>query len=913
MAASGMLRFYEKEGEYVTIEELLTWVRDEKHRLPDGRCIPVCIWGSRGSGKCVTPDTLVVVNGTLQKIGDCWDQFADEVEVDEDGGEWATLKSALLVPSLDDDGQLRQMPVTRLYRQRVNEMGRRVRLSDGSTITMTQAHRLLGVDGWQRELSAGDMVAVPRAIAWAGEDLDPDFITLLAWQIAEGNEDHWGRLKITQKDIAVLERVRAAAARWSERSGIELNGMSIHAHKERDIHTLQINSAAYRDYLLDIGYRWGARSAQKRIPDCVVSASDRSIARFVGEFWSADGHVNVKRGAEITLASELLTRQLQLMLRRFGVWMPVKSKLASASNGARIKRVYWRGTISGDSARRFASAVTIADEAKQERLQQLIASASNTNVEGVPAGDLIRAIQQTSELPQRVLDFVPSRVSGRKSFGRAQLAPLVAACAAIETRDVIVPRTSAKDGWAAVSEARLEALYADAPRFAAFGELSQRLRERVGLDAYWARVDEVEAVPLDGYVYDFEVGETHNYVASMICTHNTSQIKAFCDKNNLEMKVYHPAHDVNGQDIVGTPVVDEKTGKTTYALPEWLPQDEDTQGVWFIDEINRGTLEVLAGLMEPLGEGTISQSNWKLPRGWQIVVAANPTERGYQTHDMDEAMIDRLLHYNPGWEAPTWAAWAQGAGIPQDVIDFALRRTNELASASDLGEFQLPQEIESKMAATPRSLTYFAALYEEGMPDRLLTTIGYGLIGREATTSFREMISGRQRALPANFILSEPRVDDQQRLIYPYEAYVQAWTADPAEGPELLHGSVMNLVVGLINHPWPEGFVDDDGTRRPAVPGDDKSKVRPAETVEENRPAQLAGRFLATLPPDNRQEAFDLIARSAPDWKDVVHEAAMTYLKTLAPRQVQQVSQAPTLQSGAEGHALPDAEPGTGG
>src|SRR5690606_33875291 len=119
---------------------------------------------------------------------------------------------------------------------------------------------------------------------------------------------------------------------------------SIHAHKERDIHTLQINSAAYRDYLLDIGYRWGARSAQKRIPDCVVSASDRSIARFVGEFWSADGHVNVKRGAEITLASELLTRQLQLMLRRFGVWMPVKSELASASNGARIKRVYWRGT-----------------------------------------------------------------------------------------------------------------------------------------------------------------------------------------------------------------------------------------------------------------------------------------------------------------------------------------------------------------------------------------------------------------------------------------------------------------------------------------------------------------------------------------------------------------------------------------
>lgn len=363
----------------------------------------------------------------------------------------------------------------------------------------------------------------------------------------------------------------------------------------------------------------------------------------------------------------------------------------------------------------------------------------------------------------------------------------------------------------------------------------------------------------------------------------TAQVKAFCDARNLEMRIYHPAHDKDGQDIVGTPIIDDETGKVSFALPDWLPTDEDSEGVWFIDEINRANEDVLAGLMEPLGEGTISQSGWKLPRGWQIVVAANPTEVGYGVSELDEAMIDRMLHYNPGWEAPVWGKWALGAGVSPDIVDFALRRTENLATASDLGGFQLPKEIEEKLAATPRSLTYFAALYRREMPTRLLRVVGQGLIGRDAVDSFIEMISIEGRPLSGSLILSEPTPDPSRpgNALYAYDEYVRACEQSPIEGAELLHASVMQLVIELIDRELPKVVFTEDGGWRPAAAADAPVHVRSAPSAEQNRVAQLAGRFLAFLPPENRQEAFQLVARSAPRWQEQLREASDTWMEVL--------------------------------
>ena len=424
MATGMMQRFYEDEGNYVSLDSLIDWVR--AHPLGSGRILPIIIWGGFGVGKCVRGDTPVWVNGGEEKIHDLWSRYAGPVSPDPDGsgGEWASPTEDLRVASINESDEMVQGRVVYLYRQRVRELGRRVVLGDGSEITMTQRHRLRGLNGWQKEILIGDPIAVP-------------------------GKDPWSGLTV-------------------ERTG-----------------------------------------------DCLFDS------------------------------------------------MSLRDELSPKST-------------------------TVAEEVLYDRV------------------------------------------------------------------------ISVEDVW------------------------------------------------LDEYVYDFEVEEHHNYVAGGMICHNTQSIKSYGKTRDLEVRTYHPAHDVNGADIVGKAYHDEESDETRYALPAWLPTEDDApEGLLFIDELNRAPQEVLAGLMEPLGEGTIAQSGWELPRGWNIVAAANPSEMGYMVQDLDEAMVDRMLHYAPGWDARHWGSWAQSADLPPEIIDFALRHQGGLVVT---GESQLPLEIEQKLRTTPRTLEYMGAL-----------------------------------------------------------------------------------------------------------------------------------------------------------------------------------------------------------
>lgn len=207
-------------------------------------------------------------------------------------------------------------------------------------------------------------------------------------------------------------------------------------------------------------------------------------------------------------------------------------------------------------------------------------------------------------------------------------------------------------------------------------------------------------------------------------------IRSFCRQRKLSFRGYHPAHDTSGADIVGLPYIDDATQRTVYARPRWLPTENDPTatsktGIIFIDEINRAPREVLAGLMEPLGEGTIEHSSWILPDGWGFICAANPPNSSYQVHELDPAMMNRMLHIALGFDAVKWGSWAQKAEIDTEMISFLTRYPEMMAEAKqDLPEGLLVQ-------ATPRSFEYLSRLYEPGMDRELLYVFARGLIGED--------------------------------------------------------------------------------------------------------------------------------------------------------------------------------------
>lgn len=227
----------------------------------------------------------------------------------------------------------------------------------------------------------------------------------------------------------------------------------------------------------------------------------------------------------------------------------------------------------------------------------------------------------------------------------------------------------------------------------------------------------------------------------------TQLVRGYCRRNQFGFRGYHPAHDTSGADLVGLAMLDEDIGRTVYATPMWLPSKTEShileqQGVIFIDEINRAPAPVLQGLMEPIGEGEISHSGWKLPPGWMFVCAANPPDDDYQVSELDDAMMNRMVHVPVAFDLARWLAWADGADLSAELMHFTALNTSLING----GKAELPQSL--TIQATPRSIEYLSRLYEPKMNRRLLITLARGLVGVEAAALFLAHIDNQEREQP---------------------------------------------------------------------------------------------------------------------------------------------------------------------
>ena len=481
-----------------------------------------------GLGKCVGSGTPVLVNGTLITAEKIWSSYAANQGRFDGEGYWSEPTEPLETTALTVDGRLTKAPVSRLYRQRVAEWGRRVILDDGSKITITNRHKLHGENGWTLDIAPGGRVAVPRRVVWHGQREDPKLVELLAWQIAEGYENpDSAALSITQKDLGRLVHLHSLLSTVAESYGLGINSPRIMEPHGRTPY-LRINSHSYRIFLeREFGYDWGRKSAHKRIPDRIVSSDDQSIRSFLRAYMAAEGSVSTsQRLVEITSASRELMNQLSLMFRRFGIWLRIATKRKCATNGSRILRTYYTGIIGGTSLRRLASLVEIADAEKSRKLEEVADCLGNDNVGGVPVSDLLREAREKTGLPW--LHLTPSSAYAYRPNGTAS----PEAALRIVTRMRAAATEGAGDRWRGArnkpAKPRTLATYATLDRIALL-DVADRLERRASRDVYYAKVVSVEPVWLEGWVYDFEVTGHHSYVAGGMLAHNTLDLMVLAE------------------------------------------------------------------------------------------------------------------------------------------------------------------------------------------------------------------------------------------------------------------------------------------------------------------------------------------------------------------------------------------------
>jgi hypothetical protein len=211
----------------------------------------------------------------------------------------------------------------------------------------------------------------------------------------------------------------------------------------------------------------------------------------------------------------------------------------------------------------------------------------------------------------------------------------------------------------------------------------------------------------------------------------TELVRALAKEINAPLVYIAPAQFEEMGDLVGMPRIDGVV--TRFAPPSWTPQEEGP-GILLLDDVNRADDRILRGIMQLLQFYELV--SWELPKNWLIVLTANPDGGDYSVTPMDDAMLNRMLHVTMTFDAPTWAKWAEKAGIDERGINFVLA---------------YPELVNGKRT-TPRSLVQFFELIKpfddlnEHLP--LIKLLGESCLENETVQAFVSFIHLRLDQLP---------------------------------------------------------------------------------------------------------------------------------------------------------------------
>ncbi|MEQ9672214.1 SNF2-related protein [Coleofasciculus sp. G2-EDA-02] len=455
-----------------------------------------CLADDMGLGKCVAPSTLISVNGKVIQAEDIWKQYATEAEFDGEGF-WSQPTESLLINAIDSQThKMTTAPIQRLYRQRVQEKLRTVKLKDGSRITITYRHKLLTHHGWTTNFQVGDYVCVPAKMIWQGQREDPDLVKFLAWQIAEGCEQSdRARVNISHKDKDCLQDLLQIFQKIGQRYNLKINNPSICTYPNR-VPDLRIDSQAYREFLQTKGYSWGMRSQAKSIPDFIMQADLDTVKIFLQNYFDAEASViSQMRSIEISTASPLLIQQLSVLLRRLGIWLQITPQHIC--------------TIGGNSARRFLQVIGFNCPEKQRKLEE-ICKPETWRLE-------VAATQTKSAYADWIIE-VDNQNLVSQPFSRASRERVISSLSQQFSLTSTLLPSSLPSAFCPLPSAfkKPSALFP--------AETGQNILDQ---EVFYCQIQDIEDIDYEGWVYDFEVSHHHNFVANNILCHNTIQTIAF--------------------------------------------------------------------------------------------------------------------------------------------------------------------------------------------------------------------------------------------------------------------------------------------------------------------------------------------------------------------------------------------------
>ena len=405
--------------------------------------------------------------------------------------------------AIDKRGELQVRPIAARMDQGVQDLIR-LRFRDGTTLLVTEDHRILTEAGWREagDLRIGDRAARPRRAGTFGnhEPVPPAHARMIGYLIGDGYVG--GKTPVA---FINAERILQADA-----AGIaETLGCATHC-KNDGLYASFSHRPGERNGVLELARWagiWGHLAPEKRIPPAFF---DKDVsAEVIGELlfgiWESDGWVSREQTGGIrcgfVTTSEQLAWQLHWLLLRFGIASSVMVQHPGSRRslivGRRIqgKLPCWQVRLSGiDNVRRFAAALPpwgprgrkLALELANPALAKHRGSKAVylSNVHTAPVIEHLRALGVSSKAAASMVGLSANHAEGglKSVLGASRL-----------RRDRIERLAEALD--------------------------SQFLRDTLSEDVFYDRIDSIDAA-VPRRTFDLAVEGLHNFVAEDVVVHN---------------------------------------------------------------------------------------------------------------------------------------------------------------------------------------------------------------------------------------------------------------------------------------------------------------------------------------------------------------------------------------------------------
>lgn len=183
-------------------------------------------------------------------------------------------------------------------------------------------------------------------------------------------------------------------------------------------------------------------------------------------------------------------------------------------------------------------------------------------------------------------------------------------------------------------------------------------------------------------------------------------------------------------DLRGIPsIVDSQT---IWMAPIFLPTDENSKGILFLDELNSAPASVQAAIYQLILDRKIGE--YTLPKQWRIVCAGNKIDDKGIVFKLPSPLVNRMVHIVLEARYDDFKQWAIKNKIHSYVIGF-------LGFRPDLLSVPISANHETNPAfCTPRSWNMLSNILHNSSEINKISPIIYGTVGYSAGIEFSSFV-----------------------------------------------------------------------------------------------------------------------------------------------------------------------------